>query len=74
MAQAKTIIGNTPTASPSTICRLAVWSAPAGSFWLSAEKISSRAFWMMIDRPKVTSNGGRISGPRVKLSRPRWSA
>ena len=26
----------------------------------SAENVSSRAFWMMIDRPKVTRSGGRI--------------
>ena len=37
----------------------------------SAENSSSSTFWMMIDRPKVTSSGGRMSGPSVRFSTPR---
>ena len=35
--------------------------------WLSAENTSSRPFWMMIDSPKVTSSGGRMSRPSVAV-------
>ena len=47
---------------------------PACSRWESAEKISSSRFWMMIDRPKVTSSGGMGPSSSAKLSRPRCSA
>ena len=48
-------------------------SRPALSRRLSAVKISSRPFWMMTERPKVTRSGGRMSLPSVRLRRPRCS-
>ena len=48
--------------------------APALSRWLSAESVSKRPFWMMIDSPKVTSSGGRMSRPSVRLSSANCSA
>ena len=52
---------------------LAFSIAPASSPCESAEKPLSSAFWMMIDRPKVTTMGRVSSVPRVKLSSPRCS-
>ena len=52
----------------------AVSIAPDRRRWLSAEKVCSRPFWMMIDRPKVTSSGGSKSRPSVRLSSTCWSA
>ena len=57
----------TPTAMPPPSGIEAVSMAPSGSRRLSAEKASSSPFWMMIDRPKVTSSGGRMSAPSVRL-------
>ncbi len=68
------ISGNQPRASPSTTCRLAVSSPPALIERESAEKISSSAFWITIDSPKVTSRGGRMSLPSVRFSTPRCKA
>ena len=46
----------------------AVSSEPAGTRRLSAENPSCSTFWITTDSPKVTSSGGRISGPRTRLS------
>ncbi len=46
----------------------------ADSRRLSPVKSSSSPFWMMTERPKVTSSGGSRSSPSVRLSRPRCSA
>ena len=72
-ATAKMTSGNQPTARSSPRCKLAVRSPPTSSARESAENSSSSTFWMMMDRPKVTSKGGRMSGPSVRFSTPRWS-
>ena len=69
IAVASVIAGNTPTATPPPSGRLAVCSAPTERPRLSAEKTSIRPFCMMIERPNVTSSGGRMSSPSVSLSR-----
>ncbi len=50
-----------PTARPPPSWIECVSMAPAASRWLSAEKASSRLFWMMMERPKVTSRGKDIA-------------
>ncbi len=54
--------------------KLAVSMAPACSRRLSALKISSNPFWMITERPKVTSSGGNRSSPSVRLSTRRCNA
>ena len=58
-ASANSSSGSTPIATPRPSWKLAISSAPACSLRLSAVKSSSRPFWMMTERPKVTSSGGR---------------
>ena len=53
---------------------LAISIAPALSLTLSAVNNSSSPFWMMTERPKVTSSGGSRSSPSVRLSSARCSA
>ena len=57
----------TPMAMPPPSGSEAVSSPPAESRRESAEKASSSPFWMMIDRPKVISSGGRMSAPIARL-------
>ncbi len=52
---------------------LVVSMLPASRPCESAENFSSSAFWMMIDRPNVTTMGRVSSVPSVKLSSPRCS-
>ena len=66
--------GSTPTQMPCATCTVWISMAPALSLRLSAVNSSKRPFWMMIERPKVTSSGGKMSSPSVKLSSPRCSA
>ena len=73
-AERKTRSGNQPIAIRSPTAMLAVSNAPTWSRRVSAENTSSRTFWITIERPKVTSSGGRMSRPRVKLRMPRCSA
>ena len=42
--------------------------APAVSRRLSAVKASNSPFWMKIESPNVSSSGGRMSRPMVRLS------
>ena len=46
----------------------AVSIAPERRRWLSAENSCSNPFWMMIDRPKVTSSGGSKSRPSARFN------
>ena len=59
--------GMMPTAMPPPSGSETPASSPIGSRRVSAEKASRRPFWMMIDRPKVTSSGGRMSVPSVRF-------
>ena len=59
---------------PSASWKLATSIAPACSRRLSAVNSSSSPFWMMTERPNVTSSGGRRSSPSVRLSSARCSA
>ena len=68
MAEKKVISGMMPAVTGPRSTE-ALSSLPAETRRLSAENPSSRPFWMTIDRPKVTSSGGRISLPSVRLSR-----
>ena len=72
-AEKKVISGMMPTVTGPRLTD-ALSRLPAKTRRLSAEKPSSRPFWMTIDRPKVTSSGGRISLPSVRLSRKYCSA
>ena len=76
MASASTKIasGSAPIASPSPSTRLRVLKPPESSERGSAEKTSSSAFWITIDRPKVTTSDGNGSRPSVPLSTQRCSA
>ena len=53
----------TPTAMPPPSGIEAVSIAPERRRWLSAEKACSSPFWMMMERPNVTSSGGSRSRP-----------
>ena len=55
MAERKVISGSTPNATPPPSEIDASPRLPLRKSWLSAEKPSSRPFWMMIDSPNVTS-------------------
>ena len=66
--------GNQPIARPPPSDRLAVSMPPGLSRRESAEKVSSNAFWMMMDSPKVTRIGGRIPRPSRRLRINAWSA
>ena len=68
IAETSVSSGMTPIARPPPSAIEAVSIAPSRSRRLSAEKASSSPFWMMIDRPKVTSSGGSRSRPKVRLS------
>ncbi len=59
--------GNHPMASPPPSERLAVSMPPGSSRRESAEKVSSSAFWMMIESPNVTRIGGRMPRPSRRL-------
>ena len=67
--------GNQPMASPDDPSdRLAVSMPPGFSRRESAEKVSSSAFWMMMDKPNVTRIGGRMPRPSRRLRASIWSA
>ena len=72
-AMTNTIRGYQPTASWSVSRTLAFSMRPASRPCESAEYHMTSPFWMMIDKPKVTTIGRVSSGPMVKLSNPRWS-
>ena len=58
--------GSTPIHTPSASWKLATSIAPALSRRLSAVNSSSSPFWMMTERPNVTSSGGsRIVAERA---------
>ena len=63
IAETKVSSGITPNATPPPSEIEAVPMPPSRSRRLSAENASSSPFWMMIDRPNVTSSGGSISRP-----------
>ena len=73
-ATASVMNGNQPMARPPPSDRLAVSMPPGFSRRESAEKVSSSAFWMMMENPNVTRIGGRMPRPRRRLRTSIWSA
>ena len=63
------ISGITPMARPGASGIEALSRPPAEMRRLSAEKAASRPFWVKIERPKVISNGGKMSFPTTRLRR-----
>jgi len=53
---------------PSATGKLATSMVPACRRRLSALNTSSKPFWMITERPKVTRSGGNRSSPSVRLS------
>ena len=72
-AMRNTISGNQPIDSCSVILMLMFSIVPASRPCESAENHMISPFWMMIDRPKVTTIGRVSSAPSVKFSSPRCS-
>ena len=70
-ARTKIASGRSPTATSPGRVTLAVLSPPVSIDRGSAENSSSRAFWITIDRPKVTTSEGSGSFPSVPFSTPR---
>ena len=68
----KMISGSQPTASRSLILMLRFSTVPASSPWELAVKASNNAFWITIERPKVTITPGPSPLPTIVLRRPRW--
>ena len=72
-ATASVMKGNQPMASCDPSARLAVSMPPGFSRRESAENVSSKAFWMMMENPNVTRIGGRMPRPRRRLRTSVWS-
>ena len=66
-----TMSGNQPIDSWLVILTLMFSIVPASRPCESAENYMISAFWMMIDRPKVTTIGRVSSAPSVWFSSPR---
>ncbi len=66
-AEPKVSSGITPTLMPARAATRPSRARRPRSGGCRRRRPSSRPFWMTIDRPKVTSSGGRISLPSVRL-------